>query len=496
MDFKRDGFERMMGDVKAGKIDCIIVKDLSRFGRNYIETGEYLEKLFPFLGIRFIAVNDGIDTIEQGAFDHLTLHLKNLVNDVYSRDISAKICPVLRGKQERGEFIGTWAAYGYRKSVEDKHRLVIDEKTAPVVKDIFAWGAEGVSYQNIVRKLMARGIPSPSQYRYEQGIMKNERFANMSWQIEAIKLITANEVYLGHTVQGRKQESLFQGQKQRKLPKEEWCVVKNTHKAIIDQLTFEQVQKINTARKQEHQSKQGCFCGLVNTENILKGLVYCGSCGRKLSRYKSVRENKRKSPGFHAGYRYICPSHAADPIHCTFRGIREKELLGAVLETIRVQVQLVEDLERQMYKSGGKKRVEQEEGQLEWQIRQAEAELGKVRRHKESLYDAYADHLMGEQDYIYAQARYNEKENELQDQISELICSYQSLQIEKPENNPWIKNMLQFRDNVELRLTREMAVTLIEKITVYHDTALHIDFRFQDDGQRLREFLGKGGSGE
>ena len=346
MDFKRDGFERMMGDVKAGKIDCIIVKDLSRFGRNYIETGEYLEKLFPFLGIRFIAVNDGIDTIEQGAFDHLTLHLKNLVNDVYSRDISAKICPVLRGKQERGEFIGTWAAYGYRKSVEDKHRLVIDEKTAPVVKDIFAWGAEGVSYQNIVRKLMARGIPSPSQYRYEQGIMKNERFANMSWQIEAIKLITANEVYLGHTVQGRKQESLFQGQKQRKLPKEEWCVVKNTHKAIIDQLTFEQVQKINTARKQEHQSKQGCFCGLVNTENILKGLVYCGSCGRKLSRYKSVRENKRKSPGFHAGYRYICPSHAADPIHCTFRGIREKELLGAVLETIRVQVQLVEDLER------------------------------------------------------------------------------------------------------------------------------------------------------
>ncbi len=176
--------------------------------------------------------------------------------------------------------------------------------------------------------------------------MKNKRFANVPWRIGTIKLITGNEVYLGHTVQGRKQESLAQGQKQKKLPKEEWCIVKNTHEAIVDQFTFDQVQQMNRTRKQQYQEKQGCFGNLGNTENILKGLVYCGNCGRRLVRYRFVRENKRKAPRLHAGYSYICPIHAAFPLQCGFGRIREQELYDAVLEAIRVQVQLAGDMEK------------------------------------------------------------------------------------------------------------------------------------------------------
>lgn len=192
VDFKRDEFERLMEDVRGGRVDCIIVKDLSRFGRNYIEAGEYLEKVFPFLGIRFIAVNDGYDSADPAAADGLSLHLKNLVNDVYARDISAKISPALRGKQMRGEFIGTWAAYGYLKSEEDKHRIVVDRNTAPIVQDIFAWRLEGISYRKIAQRLTGQGIPSPSQYRYMHGLVKDKKFADTQWQTITVKRILTN----------------------------------------------------------------------------------------------------------------------------------------------------------------------------------------------------------------------------------------------------------------------------------------------------------------
>lgn len=487
VDFKRDEFERLMEDVRGGRVDCIIVKDLSRFGRNYIEAGEYLEKVFPFLGIRFIAVNDGYDSVDPAAADGLSLHLKNLVNDVYARDISAKISPALRGKQMRGEFIGAWAAYGYRKSKEDKHRLVIDPNTAPVVRDIFAWRLEGISYQKIARRLTEQGIPSPGQYRYRQGIVKDRKFAESLWQVETVKDLLANEVYLGHMVQGRKRESLFEGQKQKYLPREEWFIVKNTHEAIIDQKTFDEVQKLNSLKKKEYWQKQERFSGVENTENILKGLVYCGDCGRKLVRYKNIRENKRKKPQLHIWYNYICPNHAADQTLCGFGSIRELELLDVVSEAVRVQISLAEDMEKQAAAFRFESPVRQERERMEVQIRETEAELKRTRKHRESLYDDYADNLMGERDYIYAQNRYKEKEAALQEQLLELNRSLQSIHEEEPSVNPWLKNMLRFRGKTEL--TREMATALIEKITIYNSAALKIEFRFSDVFRQLEKNL-------
>lgn len=490
VNFKRSEFERLMGDVKAGHVDCIIVKDLSRFGRNYIEAGEYLEKVFPFLGVRFIAINDEYDSLDPTASASISLHLKNLVNDVYARDISAKISPVLRGKQERGEFIGAWAAYGYLKSPEDKHRLVIDPETVPVVQEIYAWRKDGLSYAKITRRLTEMGVPSPSQYRYQKKLVKQERFALVPWKISTVKRILECEIYLGHMVQGRKRESLFQGQKQTYLPKEEWIIVKNTHEAIIDQQTFDTVQQLNEHRTAEYRAKQERFAEVVNTENLLKGLVVCGDCGTKLTRYKNVRENKHKEPKFHVWYTYICPLHAADPTACTFLRISETDLIEAVYAAVQSRIAMVGDMKKLLKGIVRKSPVQEQREQLEQQISQTQERLKKTIHHRESLYDDYADRLMSEHDYIYAQTRYKEQEAALNQQLAELNQTLAGLHEERDEDNPWLNRFLAFGE--QPKLTREMALTLIDKVVIYSETAIHIDFRFEEKYQSLKDLLPMG----
>lgn len=485
--FKRDEFQRLMEDVRAGDVDCIIVKDLSRFGRNYIETGEYLEKIFPFLGIRFIAINDGYDSVDSSPTDSLSLHLKNLVNDVYARDISRKICPVLREKQERGEFIGAWAAYGYVKSEKDKHRIIVDQEAASVVREIYGWRLEGLSYQKICRRLAEQNIPSPSQYRYAKGLVQHEKWQNTPWRMETIKGILRNEVYLGHMVQGRKRESLFQGQNQVPVPKEQWIIVKDTHEPIIDQQTFDAVQRLNCKKAEEYMAKQERFSQVKNTENILKGLVYCGNCGTNLVRYKNIRENKHKKPKFHVWYNYICPVHSADLTRCSFLSISERELLNGVYGAIQSQMIAAMNMEKMLKSFTGKSFPQEEKDRLEIQIRHREKKLQRAVQYRERLYDDYADHLMTEQDYIYAQRRYKEQEATYKRQLEELDLAYQGIREERAEDNPLLKNLLCFQDKAEL--SREMAVELIEKITVYDRTSFHIDFRFQDEYEILKSRL-------
>lgn len=483
VNFERDEFEHLLEDVRSGRVDCIIVKDLSRFGRNYIETGEYLEKVFPFMGVRFIAVNDHYDSIDPSTSDSLTMHLKNLVNDIYARDISHKICPVLRAKQERGEFIGAWAAYGYLKSTEDKHRLVVDEETAPVVRDIFLWRAMGRSFQEIAKMLRARDIPSPSQYRFAKGLVKDKRLAQAPWRITTVKQLLSNEMYLGHMVQGRKQEALWKGERQSQVPKEQWVIVRNTHEAIVEEELFRAVEELNRQAAEQYWEKKKRFDHIPNTENILKGLVYCGDCGTKLTRYKNVRENKRKEPKFHVWYNYICPVHATSADLCSFISIPEQDLLSLAYDVIRVQFLAALDMEKMMKKVRFGSTAAAEKRRLEQQIAQAKASLENIRRHEETLYDDYAEQLMSERDYLYAQNRYQEQAKSLRQQIGELEEQKRVHSQEKTGENPWLKAFLQFQS--EPSLTRPMALELIDSIVVYSKTRITVNLRFQEEYQKL-----------
>ncbi|MCL2852048.1 MAG: recombinase family protein [Defluviitaleaceae bacterium] len=243
--FDRPQFTDMIESVRQGDIDCIVVKDLSRFGRNYIETGCYLEEIFPFLNTRFISVNDNYDSHDCASrLDSLAISLKSLLNDVYAKDISRKILSSLGRKQSRGEFIGRYAAYGYVKSPEDKHKLVVDKEAAQVVRDIFKWKSGGMSNAAIARKLNESGIPAPSRRRLEQGVLKDKRFKNVTWQQMTIKWILKNPVYTGCMSQGKRKMRLFQVDAQRRTHAYEWINVPNMHEPIIDEDIFVAVNNV------------------------------------------------------------------------------------------------------------------------------------------------------------------------------------------------------------------------------------------------------------
>lgn len=241
--FARPEFARMMEDAAAGRIDCIVVKDLSRFGRNYLETGKYLERVFPVLGVRFVAVADQVDTKAAQRDDGFLIPLKNIVNEMYSRDISKKAGSALEMRQRRGEFIGAWASYGYRKCAHDPHKIEPDEETAPVVQRMFQMRLDGMSARQIADSLNAQGIPSPSRCHYLRGEVACSRFAGIVWQAQTVRKILANPVYLGHMVQGKKRASFYEGKKQRALAPSEWTVVRHTHQPLVEEPVFWAVQQ-------------------------------------------------------------------------------------------------------------------------------------------------------------------------------------------------------------------------------------------------------------
>lgn len=490
VNFERDDFERLLDDVRAGRVNCIIVKDLSRFGRNYIEAGEYLEKIFPFMGVRFIAVNDGYDSLDPAASDSLSMHLKNLVNDVYARDISQKICPVLQKKQERGEFIGNWV-YGYLKSDEDKCRLVPDGETAPVVQMIFKRRLSGMSYQAIVRELNESGIPSPGRYRFEKGITKSRQFAKSIWTGGVVKKILRSGMYLGHMVQGKTRQALWNGRGQTSQPKCNWITVQNTHEALIDRQTFDAVQEMALRDRGSYYDKQGAFPEIGNTENILKGLVYCGDCGKRLVRQKNVYKRKRKSPGIHIRYFFYCHTHDEDRGRCVAVRVPEDDLLEAVSQVIHSHLAASLDINALIKSALHRSAALSKKQEIHSRMKQAEEQLERIARLRETLYDDYLGQLMNERDYLYARTRYAEQESEHRRRLEELAAQEAAFSdTDAGTQEPaWLRTLLSLREKPELSLSRSLALELIDRITVYNKTNISVRLRFEDEYQSLTERL-------
>lgn len=253
--FQRPAFQRMMEDAKTGKINCIIVKDLSRFGRSYLEIGNYLEIILPFSNIRFISVTDHFDTFTEASSEAgrilsngIEIPLKNMVNEVYARDISRKVGSALEIKKREGKYGGGVAPYGYRKSNVDKGKYEVDEEAAKVVRYMFELRSQGYRYCSIAQKLNEKGIKSPSAYRFEKGIVKNERMRDTLWNVYGIKAILRDEVYVGNMVRGKTQSAMYRGEKRHHVPRSEWVVVPGTHEPVVSKELFDAVQAVNKKR--------------------------------------------------------------------------------------------------------------------------------------------------------------------------------------------------------------------------------------------------------
>lgn len=484
--FERPAFDRLLADVKAGKIDCIVVKDLSRFGRNYKETGNYLERIFPFMDVRFVAVCDSFDTLTaERTNDGFIVPLKNIINEVYSKDISRKSGSALAIKQKNGEFIGAWAAYGYRKCADDPHRIEPDEETAPVVWDIFQWRLSGMSYVQIARRLNERGIPSPSRYLYLKGDLKQDRFAQTKWYQQVIKKILTNEVYLGHLVQGRKRQSFYEGKKQHVLPKSEWTIVRNSHEAIIDEATFEAVQKMAEEQAAAYYERLGKYDGLGKTPNILKGLIFCADCKRPLVRYKNV-VNK----GTRVYYNFVCPSHADNPDSCPKKYFYESELTEILWDLLQRQIALADSISKQLRHINASPELTRLDTALNHDIEAAEKALKRTQALYLSLYQMYADKMLTEREYMELKRQYREEGEQAQRKL-DLLKQRAQARSEQTEHNPWLTTCARFQS--EPQLTAEMAHALIERVEIGADNQLSITLRYQDEYRVLTGLLAAAG---
>lgn len=483
--FSRDDWQRLLDDIRSGLVDCIIVKDLSRFGRNYIEAGEYLENIFPFMGVRFIAVNDGYDSIDPKSADSLSMHLKNLVNDIYARDISQKVSSVRRMKQAQGKFTGSFASFGYLRWDEDGQKLIIDEKAATIVREIYRLRLAGLGYSAIAKTLNEREIPSPGRYQLENGRMTDPVYEKALWLPKAVKTILSNELYIGNMVQGRKRNTLWERNAHEKIPKNEWAVVLHTHEAIIDTQTFEAVQRINAQKKSECMVRPND--DVKTTESPLLGLLYCGNCGKRLARQRIVRRNKHKEPKTYTWFTYKCGTHGINPQACCFTSIREAELLDVAYQVIQTQIALALDMEKLLtdIKQRGTAMTQRET--LRQRISDTQQQQKKIQRHRESLCDDYMERLLTERDYLYAMNRYQEQETALSVLLFDLNAQEKELREMQTDENPWLQTFLKFQS--EPILTRQMAQELIESVTVYSKTSISIKLRYRDEYQRLQDGL-------
>lgn len=475
--FERPGFNEMMEAIKNGKINCIVVKDLSRFGRNYIETGDYLEKILPFFNVRFISVNDDYDSLNSNdQEDGYVVPLKNLIHDVYARDISKKIKSGLAVKRRKGEFTGGFAAYGYLKV--DSGKLVVDEETAPVVRSIFKWASDGMGSKGIAQRLNELGVPSPSQYLYMKGILKNERYANMQyWYKSTVGRILANPVYLGHMVQGKKESDLWGNGRCVEIPQEQWVEIKNTQDPLVDEETFLDVQRIKREREcSEHKKK------LPQTESILKGRVFCGDCKRSMNRNRMLKSKDKML------YYFTCATYEdISKKDCIRKRIDEPELISILFTAICIQIDLAVDMERVLSKLEAREGFSQHKSELDAEISETEKKLSRLSMLRSSLYEDYQEKLLDEAEYLFAKNKYEKDVGVLRNQLDELSIQKHRLDIMVTPKNPWLTTLKKFKKN--RTITGEMISELIERVEIFSDKTVSICFRYKDEFECLRAFI-------
>lgn len=332
--FERPGFIKMMEDVKRQKVNCIIVKDLSRFGRNYIEVGRYIEKKFPAMGIRFIAINDQYDNAkESGDAEQIIVPFKNLINDAYCRDISIKVRSQLDVKRKNGKFIGSFAAYGYLKDPKDKNHLIVDEYAAEIVQLIFNLKLDGFSALAIAEELNKMGVLPPMEYKRMLGYNYNSGFRTSttpSWGAKSVIRILENELYTGVMVQGKNQKINYKVKKSRAVSSEQWIRVQDTHEAIIPRTYFDRVQEIMRLDTRTAPSEKNVY--------PLSGLVRCGDCEQNMVRRSTAKKNKV--------YYYLHCSSYRNGEGCTSHIISEEKLMCAVITFVKTQLALLVEADK------------------------------------------------------------------------------------------------------------------------------------------------------
>ena len=470
--FEREAFQRMLADVEDGKIDCIVVKDLSRLGRNTIDTGYYIEKYFPLHGVRFIAVNDQFDSEDsENSGNHLIVPLKNMVNEAYAADISKKVRAQQNQAMRDGEFVGARPPYGYKKDPVNCHRLLVNEDTAPTVRQMFQWTVDGVPLNEIVKRLNEGGVITPGYYHASRGLFSydSKLAGSGKWNAWVVGKMLADEVYTGDMVQGKRTNI---GHKQVDTKPEDWIVVRNTHEPLVSREVFAAAQAVRkrAATKYTQNGK------IPYTPNILRGRVFCGHCGKNLHRQRSTKyfyrciSNDRRGKG-------ACPGD--------IRYIVEDDLFATILTIIRQEAEIV---------MGKSLRLKQCDSRIAAQKTDADKEISELQRQavknkdlRAGLYESFIKGILTKAEYLDMLKDYDRK-------INGAVERVQQLQTRQAELERQMKHYTSMADKLaavdkDTALSSLLVDQLIKRVTVNGPNAVSIEFAFESDFGRVLEVL-------
>lgn len=471
-DFHRPEFERMMEDIYAGKVNCVIVKDLSRFGRDYIKAGRLIQKTFPAFHVRFIAVTDNYDSLLADKTEQtLVLPVKNFVNDSYCRDISMKVKAHQKVKRLEGKCISAFTVYGYLKNPDDKNQLVVDDYAADVVKKIYSWKIAGMSLAAIANKLNELGILSPMEYKKSLGMKYStgfEQAGTAKWSAIAIKRILTNRVYIGYMEQGKQEKISYKVKKRIRKPEEEWVQVKDTHETVISELDYQMVQELL--------KYDGRISAETDTANLFFGLLICADC--KAPMIKRINTYKGKKKVF-----YICQTKNKS-LGCSRHSISEEVLKEILLKEIKTWLDLMMSYSKVMDVVNEMNVNYEQVVEYDMQIGILRNEYNRYDKLKSGLLSDLKEGLIDKEEFEEFQCLYTKKCDEIENAINN-----QKTLIKKMFQNGIAANtqLNRYRETADLgELTRELLVTMVKKIYVHEDKELDIVFRFSNELEELK----------
>lgn len=474
VNFDRPAFREMMDEIRAGKVDCVVVKDLSRFGRNYIEAGNYIEKVFPFMGVRFIAINDSYDSLDRNQSDSLIIPFKNLINDAYCKDISVKIRSQLEIKRKNGEYIGAFVVYGYLKDPENKNRIIVDPFASEVVRAIFKWKIEGLSQGRIADKLNAQGVLCPLEYKRSIGVNLKSSFQvkkKAQWSAVSVERILKNEIYTGVLIQGKRSTPNYKVKKTIVKDEAEWIRVEDAHEPIVDRTDFENVQSI---LKRDIR--------IAPDEDVVypfSGYMKCGDCNQNMVRKSFFHGRKR--------YNYfICSTHKRGK-GCSTHSISAEELMESVLNATRRHVDMIIEMSGMI--DIIESLPEKQRGVMNYdaQIVKLKEDIEKNEGFKLKLYDNLQDGVISQDEYFLFKKNYAAKIKKAEESIRLLEEDREQMVSSCRERLKWMDVFKKYA-NLEV-LDRVAVVDLIECIYVYEDRRVEVVFRYKDECEKIMRLL-------
>ncbi len=470
-DTERESFQRLLGDVMNGKITCVVVKDLSRFARNYSDAGSLIDNLFVQMGVRFISLAEGVDSyLNPDSVNSIIVPITNVMNDQYCYQTSKKIRQVFDYKRRNGQYIGSFAPYGYIKDPANKHQLLVDTEAAETVKRVYFMLLQGSSKRAIALYLNEHGILSPTAYRRKKGLPVSSAVADdPMWGARMIHEMLTNPIYTGDLVQGRRRVKSYKVHQIEAVPEDEWVRVPDTHEAIIPHETFDKVQALLV--RDTRTSPKG------REVHLFSGFLKCADCGKSITRSQSGKNI------YYACSTYKNRSRTA----CTMHSIKHNRLEAAVLFAIQYQVNTAVSYSELIARINSAPLKKSQSHRLNDQIAAKEKELTRITRYKQSLYQDWKDGEITQQEYREMKADYERQAAELADVLARLNAERAELLNGVDKEHPALVAFAKYQ-SIET-LTREILTDLVDHIKVYENGNISVHFKFVDEFRRIAEYI-------